>query len=76
VIDSGPGVPAELRESIFYPLVTGRAGGSGLGLSMAQSLVQQHGGMIEFESRPGETDFRVRLPLIGGRLGGGGQRHR
>lgn len=76
VVDSGPGVPAELRESIFYPLVTGRAGGSGLGLSMAQSLVQQHGGMIEFESRPGETDFRVRLPLIGGRLGGGGQRHR
>ena len=50
VIDNGPGVPQELRESIFYPLVTGRAGGSGLGLSMAQSLIQQHGGIIEFES--------------------------
>jgi two-component system nitrogen regulation sensor histidine kinase GlnL len=69
VIDTGPGVPVELRESIFYPLVTGRAGGSGLGLSMAQTLVQQHGGMIEFESRSGETDFRVRLPLIVGRKG-------
>jgi two-component system nitrogen regulation sensor histidine kinase GlnL len=67
VIDNGPGVPPELRESIFYPLVTGRAGGSGLGLSMAQSLIQQHGGIIEFESKPGETDFKVRLPLIGGK---------
>jgi len=71
VIDTGPGVPFELRESIFYPLVSGRAGGSGLGLSMAQTLVQQHGGMIEYESRSGETDFRVRLPLIGGRKGWG-----
>jgi len=60
-------VPLDLRESIFYPLVTGRAGGSGLGLSMAQSLVQQHGGIIEFDSKPGETDFKVRLPLIGGK---------
>ena len=67
VIDDGPGVPPELRETIFYPLVTGRAGGSGLGLSLAQSLVQQHGGIIEFESKPGETDFTVRLPLIGGK---------
>jgi two-component system nitrogen regulation sensor histidine kinase GlnL len=67
VIDNGPGVPLDLRESIFYPLVTGRAGGSGLGLSMAQSLVQQHGGIIEFDSKPGETDFKVRLPLIGGK---------
>jgi len=67
VIDNGPGVPQNLRESIFFPLVTGRAGGSGLGLSMAQSLVQQHGGIIEFVSKPGETDFKVRLPLIDGR---------
>lgn len=67
VIDDGPGVSPNLRESIFYPLVSGRAGGSGLGLSMAQSLVQQQGGMIEFESKPGETDFKVRLPLMDGK---------
>jgi two-component system, NtrC family, nitrogen regulation sensor histidine kinase GlnL len=61
--DNGPGVPPELRESIFYPLVTGRAGGSGLGLAVAQDLVTRHGGLIEFESRPGRTLFTVLLPF-------------
>lgn len=63
VIDDGPGVPQALRESLFYPLVTGRPDGSGLGLSIAQSLVQQHGGLIECTSRPGETRFSVLLPV-------------
>ena len=63
VIDSGPGIPEEIKERIFFPLVSGREGGTGLGLSLAQTFVQQHGGLIECESRPGLTDFRVLLPL-------------
>src|SRR5690606_16750964 len=53
VIDNGPGVPEEIGERIFYPLVSGRDGGSGLGLTLAQTFVQQHGGLIECESKPG-----------------------
>ena len=63
VIDDGPGVPEEIRERIFNPLVSGREGGSGLGLSLAQTYVQYHGGMIECDSRPGRTVFRILLPL-------------
>ncbi|OJX08616.1 MAG: PAS domain-containing sensor histidine kinase [Burkholderiales bacterium 70-64] len=63
VIDNGPGVPEEIGDRIFFPLVTGRDGGSGLGLTLAQTFVQQHGGLIECESRPGRTDFRILLPL-------------
>ena len=63
VIDNGPGIPEELRDRIFYPLVSGREGGSGLGLTLAQTLLQQNDGVIEFESRPGRTDFRILLPL-------------
>ncbi|MCO5101174.1 MAG: nitrogen regulation protein NR(II) [Burkholderiaceae bacterium] len=63
VIDDGPGVPAAIAERVFDPLVSGREGGTGLGLTLAQDLVQQHGGIIEFDSRPGKTDFRIRLPL-------------
>lgn len=65
VIDNGPGVPEEIGERIFYPLVSGREGGSGLGLTLAQTFVQQHGGRVECESRPGCTDFRILLPLPG-----------
>ena len=61
--DNGPGVPEALAERIFYPLVSGREGGTGLGLSLAQSFVSQHEGAIEFESRPGETRFTILLPL-------------
>jgi two-component system nitrogen regulation sensor histidine kinase GlnL len=61
--DDGPGIPPELQDSIFYPLVTSRADGTGLGLSVAQDLLSRHGGLIEFESRPGKTVFFVRLPL-------------
>ena len=63
VIDNGPGVPDALRERIFYPLVSGRDGGSGLGLTLAQTFVQRHHGMIECDSVPGRTDFRILIPL-------------
>jgi two-component system nitrogen regulation sensor histidine kinase GlnL len=63
VIDNGPGVPESLQDRIFHPLVTGREGGTGLGLSLAQDFVQQHGGVIEFDSRPGLTEFRIMLPM-------------
>jgi two-component system nitrogen regulation sensor histidine kinase GlnL len=63
VIDNGPGIPDDIRERMFYPLVSGRQGGSGLGLTLAQSFVQQHQGTIECESRPGHTCFTIRIPL-------------
>ncbi len=63
VEDDGPGIPEELRETIFYPLVTGRDTGTGLGLTIAQDLVSRNGGLIEFSSRPGATVFQVRLPV-------------
>jgi two-component system nitrogen regulation sensor histidine kinase GlnL len=63
VIDNGPGIPEDIHERMFYPLVSGREGGSGLGLTLAQSFVQQHQGTIECESRPGYTCFTIRLPL-------------
>ena len=58
-------MPDDIRERMFYPLVSGREGGSGLGLTLAQSFVQQHQGMIECESRPGYTCFSIRMPLGG-----------
>jgi two-component system nitrogen regulation sensor histidine kinase GlnL len=61
--DDGPGIPQEVEDSIFFPLVTGRDGGTGLGLPIAQDLVSRHGGLIEFESEPGRTVFMIRLPL-------------
>ena len=61
--DDGPGIPRELQDSVFYPLVTSRNDGTGLGLPAAQELVSRHGGLIEFESRPGRTVFYVRIPL-------------
>jgi two-component system nitrogen regulation sensor histidine kinase GlnL len=61
--DDGPGVPPHLAERIFYPLVSGREGGTGLGLSLAQSFVSQHHGLIEFESVPGRTRFTILLPV-------------
>ena len=63
IIDNGPGIPADLKDRIFYPLVSGRDGGSGLGLTLAQTFVQQHMGVIECDSRPGYTDFRILIAL-------------
>ena len=70
VIDNGPGIPDGIRDRIFFPLISGREGGSGLGLSLAQSFVHQHGGIIECESRPGRTDFRILLPFQEGASSG------
>jgi len=63
VIDNGPGVPESIKDRIFFPLISGREGGSGLGLTLAQTFVQQHHGMIECESAPGRTDFKILIPL-------------
>ena len=63
VIDNGPGVPDSIKDRVFSPLVSGRDGGTGLGLTLAQTFVQQHHGLIELESGPGRTDFRILIPL-------------
>ena len=63
VIDQGPGIDAELKEQIFYPLVTGRAEGTGLGLSIAQSLISRHDGLIECQCESGQTVFSIYLPV-------------
>ena len=61
--DNGPGVLTEIRDTIFYPLVSGRSDGTGLGLGIAQDLVSRHGGLIEFDSAPGRTIFVIFLPM-------------
>ncbi len=63
VEDDGPGVPEAIRDEIFFPMVTGRAEGCGLGLSIAQSAINRHGGLVQFESAPGRTVFAIILPL-------------
>jgi len=63
IVDNGPGIPENIRESLFFPMVSGRAEGTGLGLSIAQSIVNQHQGIIECDSQPGKTHFSIYLPL-------------
>lgn len=63
VIDNGPGIDEAMQEKMFYPLVTSKADGTGLGLSIAQSLIAQHGGLIECESQPGHTVFTLLIPV-------------
>lgn len=63
IIDNGPGIPDKILEDIFYPMVTGRAEGTGLGLPIAQSLINLHNGLIECTSQPQETVFTIFLPL-------------
>ena len=63
VMDNGPGVPDSIKDRIFFPLISGREGGSGLGLTLAQTFVQQHHGLIECDSEPGRTDFKILIPL-------------
>jgi two-component system, NtrC family, nitrogen regulation sensor histidine kinase GlnL len=63
VMDDGPGVPEDIRDRVFNPLVSGREGGSGIGLALVQTYVQNHGGVVEFDSRPGRTVFTLLLPL-------------
>jgi two-component system nitrogen regulation sensor histidine kinase GlnL len=66
IIDNGPGIDAEIMNQIFYPMITGRAEGTGLGLSIAQSLINQHNGLIECKSEPGNTVFSIYLPMGAG----------
>src|SRR5690606_38819614 len=63
IIDNGPGIPPELQDTIFYPMVSGRADGTGLGLAITQNIISQHQGLIECESYPGHTVFSIFLPL-------------
>ncbi len=63
IVDNGPGIPEELRHSLFVPMISGRADGSGLGLAISQSIVNRHGGLLTCDSRPGETRFSLYLPL-------------
>lgn len=63
IIDNGPGIDPDIMERIFYPMITGRADGTGLGLSIAQSLINQHNGLIECQSEPGNTIFSIILPI-------------
>lgn len=63
VIDNGPGIPEEMKEKIFFPLVSGTEGGVGVGLSISQTLINKHGGLIECQSQPGNTVFTIWIPL-------------
>lgn len=65
VIDDGPGVPEEITTQIFFPMISGQTEGSGLGLAISQMLINQHDGLIEFESSPGYTEFKILLPING-----------
>lgn len=64
ILDDGKGVPEELRDKLFFPMISGSAKGTGLGLSIAQSLANRHHGVIEYTSEPGSTCFILLLPLI------------
>ena len=66
IIDNGPGIEANMMNQIFYPMITGRAEGTGLGLSIAQALINQHNGLIECNSEPGNTVFSIFLPMESG----------
>ena len=73
IIDNGPGIPEELKDKIFFPLVSGREGGHGIGLTIAQTFVSQHHGAIEVESRPGETRFSILFPISNDAQNGNGR---
>ena len=66
ITDNGEGIPEDIKQKIFLPMITGRADGTGLGLSIAQSLINEHKGLIECSSKPGETTFTIILPLENG----------
>ncbi len=75
IVDDGPGIPPEIADTLFFPMVTAGTGGMGLGLSIAQSLITQHQGLIECSSRAGETVFTIFLPL-GDEVGNGRDKER
>ena len=67
VMDDGPGIPDDFIENIFYPLVSTKDSGSGLGLTIAQGQTERNQGSIEVQSRPGMTMFSLIFPLVGAR---------
>jgi two-component system nitrogen regulation sensor histidine kinase GlnL len=64
VRDNGPGIPEDIRPHLFEPFVTSKSYGSGLGLALVAKIVGDHGGLIEVNSRPGRTEFRLHLPVV------------
>lgn len=66
IIDNGPGIPSNIQDTLFYPMVSGRNNGTGIGLSIAQTLVHQHQGKISCQSQPGHTEFIILLPFSNG----------
>lgn len=63
IIDNGPGIPKEISDRIFFPMISGRAEGSGLGLPITQSVINLHKGLVECDSHPGHTRFSIFLPV-------------
>ena len=63
VIDNGPGIPKDLKDSVFFPMISSKHEGSGLGLSTTQGIISQHNGTIKFESEPGKTEFSILIPI-------------
>lgn len=63
ILDNGPGIPPDMQDTVFYPMISGRADGTGLGLAISQSIIAQHHGLIECESSPGNTRFSLYIPL-------------
>ncbi len=63
IVDNGPGIPAEIKDTLFYPMVSTKQNGSGLGLSISQTLINHHGGKIGVDSHPGHTEFTIFLPI-------------
>ena len=64
VRDNGPGIPDDIRQNLFDPFVSSKPSGSGLGLALVAKIVADHGGLIEVDSRPGRTEFRLHLPVL------------
>jgi len=64
VVDNGPGISEEIKDSIFFPMITGKDKGTGLGLSITQGIISQHKGNIHFDSRPNKTKFFINIPII------------
>ena len=63
MIDNGPGIPEDLKDSVFFPMISSKSEGSGLGLSITQGIISQHNGTIKFESEPGKTEFSILIPI-------------
>ena len=63
IIDNGPGIPNEIHDQVFFPMVSVKENGSGLGLTIAQDIIRIHGGGIIFSSNPGNTVFSIQIPI-------------